>query len=874
MKYKLTIFKNRFQSEGRLSMQTFEEIFFAFRNKVKRTRETFSEYMGADKQTQSTIKDVGGFIGGETAGNKRINGIKITRQLLTLDIDVKLPNVLEYLKRNTDFLSIVYSTHSHSPSENRLRLVAPLSREVNADEYEALGRRIAFQIENSKTETLQGLFDETTFQANRLMFFPSVSADGEYICELLNHNMFADEQKIIDVDVVLSEYIDYKDIFEWFKPEKIDFDGIGRNTPSTKQPLKAKGMVGAFNRTYSISEAIKTFLSHIYKKEKNGRYSYLPGDSHGGGIILNDDTIFYSHHGTDPANLYYRSAFDLVRIHLFGSFDNSFTPERMLSEQVLEKTDSFLKMVEFARAIPEVVEKSDSNIALMQRLEKQTEYIEKFYDEKTTPENAVILEKSETHNNTPENTENGNTGENQAENTKQWIVQLDGLKSNLAKLEIIFSNDELIGNMFYFDTFRDNICFYRKPYWHRNFVEGVALQDKDMAHIRTHLDKVYGIRGERMIEDAIVVEADKIQKNKVYDYFESLVWDGKERIETFFYDFFKVPLNPFTRVAFKHWLVGAVSRIYNAGSPMDLLLIIKGAQGIGKSLFFKRLATFDFRNQGEHLYSDTKIDFNKAKDSYEQLEGIWIYEWKELAGMNMSEQESIKAFVDKTEDKFRRSYGRRNVEIKRRVAFGGTTNEKTPLRDRTGNRRFLVMESKLKQHECYIKDTNLFSQEYKDQLIAEAIHIYKSGYDIFKWSVEELQWWEKTNDENLSSNDLVGSIEAYINMKRPTYWYSLSQNEMVEYIEKYDFEIGNTMMEHYALRSDELEYGKKFCIQEIWKIALRQRDITINSFHRGLIISALEQLGWKLEKRQTRFGVFGSQQTITKNDDINPFENI
>ena len=145
------------------------------------------------------------------------------------------------------------------------------------------------------------------------------------------------------------------------------------------------------------------------------------------------------------------------------------------------------------------------------------------------------------------------------------------------------------------------------------------------------------------------------------------MWDKKPRIETFFNDFFKVPLNPLLEW-FKHWL-SAVSRIYEAGAPMDLLLIIKGKQGIGKSLFFKKLAKPDFSKSGDYLYSDTKIDFNKAKIVMEQLEGIWIYEWKELAGMNMSDQESIKAFVDKTEDKFRRSYGRRNVEIKRRVAL-------------------------------------------------------------------------------------------------------------------------------------------------------------------------------------------------------------
>ena len=86
-------------------------------------------------------------------------------------------------------------------------------------------------------------------------------------------------------------------------------------------------------------------------------------------------------------------------------------------------------------------------------------------------------------------------------------------------------------------------------------------------------------------------------------------------------------------------------------------LLLKVNKGLGSLYSLKKLATPDFSKPGDHLYSDTKIDFNKAKDSYEQLEGIWIYEWKELAGMNMSDQESIKAFVDKTEDKFRRSYG-------------------------------------------------------------------------------------------------------------------------------------------------------------------------------------------------------------------------
>jgi len=841
-KYKITAFKNRYKTEGVLTEKTFEQIYFSFKTKVKRTREKYSEYTSADKMTKLNIKDVGGFIGGETEGNKRINGIRITRQLLTLDIDTRSPNVLDYIKRNVNFYCMVHTTHSHNPDENRYRIIAPLSREVNADEYEALGRRIAYSIENTRSESWKGLFDETTFQANRLMFFPSVSADGEYICELLNLDMLAEEQPIIDVDEVLSEYLDKNDIYEWFKPEKVDTEQIGKNTLQNKNPLKAKGMVGAFNRTYSISQAIEKFLPHVYTKERNGRYTYTGGDSHGGGMILNNDTIFYSHHGTDPANLYYRSAFDLVRIHLFGNYDNQFTPEKELEEKFLEKTDSFKRMIEFCRSIPEVVEHSDSNISLRNKLERQEAYIDEHFTD--MEEEKPAKEKEEVEDNS-------------------WLVKLDGVKSQMAKLDIIFSKDKTVGNLFYFDTFRDNICFNRKPHWHRQFKEGMALTDKDMAHIRAHLDKVYDIRGERQIDDAIVVEADKIQKNKVIDWFDSLVWDKKPRLETFFNEFFKVPLNPFTRVAFKHWLVGAVSRIYEAGAPMDLLLIIKGKQGIGKSLFFKRLATPDFSKPGDHLYSDTKIDFNKAKDSYEQLEGIWIYEWKELAGMNMSDQESIKAFVDKTEDKFRRSYGRRNVEIKRRVAFGGSTNDNAPLRDRTGNRRFLVMDSGLEQNECYIKDKTKFSQEYRDQLLAEAIELYHSGYDIFEWTEEQLSWWERSNESNLAENDFMGRISSYLEMKRPKSWYSMSVEQMKYYMQKYDFdknENGDVMYD-----DEDLETATKTCIPELWQIALGQRDLTINRYQRELIYQSIELLGWKVNKtKQTRFGIFGHQRPITK----------
>ena len=80
----------------------------------------------------------------------------------------------------------------------------------------------------------------------------------------------------------------------------------------------------------------------------------------------------------------------------------------------------------------------------------------------------------------------------------------------------------------------------------------------------------------------------------------------------------------------------------------------------------------------------------------------------------------------------------------------------------------------LEQNECYIKDQTKFTQEYRDQLLAEAIELYNSGYDIFEWTEEQLSWWERSNESNLAENDFIGRISSYLEMKRPKSWYSMS----------------------------------------------------------------------------------------------------
>ena len=137
------------------------------------TNETFNEYMSAAKDDQSKIKDVGGYVGGYLRNGRRKPENVVHRQLMTLDIDFAHIDFWEDFSLQFDNAAILHATHKHSDESPRYRLIMPLSREATPDEYVAVSRKIAgiLGIE---------LFDNTTFETNRLMFWPSSPKDVDY----------------------------------------------------------------------------------------------------------------------------------------------------------------------------------------------------------------------------------------------------------------------------------------------------------------------------------------------------------------------------------------------------------------------------------------------------------------------------------------------------------------------------------------------------------------------------------------------------------------------------------------------------------------------------------------------------------------------
>ena len=271
------------------------------------TDETVTEYAEMSKNQRDGIKDVGGYVGGRTEnGSRRADAIR-DRQIVCLDADYGDLGLWDTWELMIGKACLMHSSHSHTPEKPRLRFVIPLSRPVTAEEYEPIARRLAEWMD-------MNAFDDTTYEANRLMFWPSVSKDGEYVCEI------CDTDDWVNPDEVLATYEDWRDMRTW---PTSDRQRQSITTQGTVQgdPLTKPGVIGAFNRAYTITEAIDAYLSGVYIPCGDNRWTYAKGSTTGGAVTYNNDTFIYSHHNTDPISRRLCSAFDMVRIHLFGEQD-------------------------------------------------------------------------------------------------------------------------------------------------------------------------------------------------------------------------------------------------------------------------------------------------------------------------------------------------------------------------------------------------------------------------------------------------------------------------------------------------------------------------------------------------------------------------
>lgn len=294
---------------------------------TQHTDETVSEYQSMTPDEKVKAKDVGGFVGGQLRGSDRKNSELLSRSVLALDIDYGTDDLIDDYELMHSWACLIHTTHSHTPQKPRYRMYFPFLRPVTPDEYEPIGRMVAKDIGID-------MFDDSTYQPARLMFWPSTCKDGEFICRVFQGDP-------IDPDLILSRYEDWRDCSSWPVSSRQSERIMVVNGEKQMDPREKPGLVGAFCRAYDIHQAIATFLSDVYEQSDKdpNRYTYKKGST-SQGLVVYDDIFAFSHHGTDPAGDRTCNAYDLVRIHKFGVDD---TPEAKAQMAKLAAADSNVK---------------------------------------------------------------------------------------------------------------------------------------------------------------------------------------------------------------------------------------------------------------------------------------------------------------------------------------------------------------------------------------------------------------------------------------------------------------------------------------------------------------------------------------------------
>lgn len=764
-----------------------------------RTRETFQEYKRMSKAQKDAVKDVGGFVGGSIKGGRRKAENLANRSLLTLDMDsvsMSVENLWDSITMLNDFEILMYSTHSHEPRSPRLRLIIPLDRSVLPDEYQAIGRKLAEEIGID-------MFDDTTYEPSRLMYWPSTSSDGEYVFK-------RQEGPWLDPDTVLDKYLDWRDVSFWPVSSRQDIR-ISSQIKKQEDPLEKRGIIGAFCRTYSITEAIETFLSDVYVPTKvEGRYTYAEGSTVGG-LVTYEDKFAYSHHGTDPASGLLCNAFDLVRIHKFGLRD-----EDAKENTPVNRLPSFTAMSDLAS--------SDDKVKLTIGSERINEAIEDF-DLDWDEEEDIDTE---------------------------WLKQLDydrkgNLRNTIDNALVILENDPRVKGKMIYNEFSNRAMVVGKLPW--NDEKNRDWADDDDAGVRYFLEHNYGLSGAGKIADAVtlVFQANKI--HPVREYLNSLEWDGVERIETLLTDYLGAEDSLYTRAVIRTHLVAAVARVMRPGVKYDTMLTLTGPQGIGKSTFIRYL--------GKDWFNDS-LDTVKGKDAYEQLQGSWLIEMGELTATRKADIEAVKQFLSKTEDIYRVAYGKRTSRFPRQCVFWGTSNDTHFLRDSTGDRRTWPVD-------CGINELrkNVFKDlpGEVDQIWAEAVVLYKNGHKLYLEGEEEEEA-RKQQKAHAEDRPKAGLIEEYLNRDYPINWDDMDLSARREYLSGFD--------EFNAEASKETMKKQKTCVMEIWCELFNGDPKSLTPILSREINDILRSLdGWESAKGALRFGsLYGTQRAYRRKQEL------
>ena len=312
------------------------------------------------------------------------------------------------------------------------------------------------------------------------------------------------------------------------------------------------------------------------------------------------------------------------------------------------------------------------------------------------------------------------------------------------------------------------------------------------------------------------------------------------RVDTLLIDYLGAEDNAYIRAVSRKTLCAAYMRVYHPGIKFDYMPVLNGAQGIGKSTFIANL--------GMEWFSDSlNLSDMNDKTAAEKLQGYWIIEIGELAGMKKADLDKVKAFVSRVDDKYRASFGRRVTPHPRQCVFFGTTNsENGYLRDITGNRRYWNVKV---TGNCRYKPWEM-TPETVQQIWAETALLAKAGEKLYL--PPNLEDYAKAEQRGaMEQDDREGVVLEYLDMMLPDGWDEMDTHQRRDYI----------LDQEDPTRAKGTHRRNEVSNMEIWCECFGKRREELSgrdSYAISAIMAHLE--GWSKPETRKRIPIYGLQR--------------
>ena len=568
-------------------------------------------------------------------------------------------------------------------------------------------------------------------------------------------------------------------------------EAVRRSITQQADPLEKPGIVGAFCRAYTIEEAIEAFLTDVYEPSAmNGRYDYIPADS-AAGVVVYDGKFAYSHHATDPVCGKLLNAFDLVRLHKFRELD-----ENVGLDTPPGKLPSFKAMSDLALA--------DDRVKAVFAVERIAQASAEFSDEDW--QNGLELDKS------------------------------GHVKNTLHNLTLILENDPNLKGVV-FNQLLDGMEIKGEVPWKH---PSKFWRDADDAQLISYVDAHYGTFSARNYDIAVTKVADDRAYHPIREFIESLPeWDKVPRVDTLLVDYLGAGDTAYVRAVTRKTLCAAISRVLRPGCKFDSMLVLNGPQGVGKSTLIAKLA-------GEWFSDSLNLGDTKDKTAAEKLQGYWILEIGELAGLKKAEVETLRSFLSRQNDIYRAAFGKRATPHLRQCVFFGTTNaESGYLRDTTGNRRFWPVKTPGSGKK---QSWNLTHEEIL-QIWAEALVYVRQGEKLYL-SPEMDALAKDEQREAMESDEREGLVREYLDTLLPERWVEMDLFERRNFLGGSDF---GSLQEKGTVKRTSVSN------MEIWCECFGKERANLRRTDSNELTGILARLGWKRADNKVRIPLYGPQ---------------